>query len=99
MSVWIAPHCHKIPQPPDASCRSHDIGMTDWILTRAVGRLDMTEVSDTEVDLPVGGAEPEGISDIPDGVMELVDFTHGSGSSRTRPRNNVVAEVNCERGH
>jgi hypothetical protein len=48
--------------------------------------------------IPVDDVELEGTLDAPDGATGLVVFAHGSGSSRTSPRNNFVAEVIRDRG-
>jgi putative phosphoribosyl transferase len=50
------------------------------------------------VHIPDGPAIIEGMLDIPDQVIGLVLFAHGSGSSRHSPRNNYVARVLHEAG-
>jgi putative phosphoribosyl transferase len=47
----------------------------------------------TLVHIPAGGATVEGMLEIPERVVGLVLFAHGSGSSRHSPRNNYVAGV------
>jgi len=58
----------------------------------------MSQPTENLVHIPVEDVELEGILDVPDGARGLVVFAHGSGSSRTSPRNNFVAEVIRERG-
>lgn len=50
------------------------------------------------VQITLEDVELEGMLDIPEGATGLVVFAHGSGSSRTSPRNNFVAEVIRNRG-
>jgi putative phosphoribosyl transferase len=52
----------------------------------------------TLVHIPAGGATVEGMLEIPERVVGLVLFAHGSGSSRHSPRNNYVAGVLREAG-
>jgi putative phosphoribosyl transferase len=47
----------------------------------------------TLVHIPTGGITVEGMLEIPEHVVGLVLFAHGSGSSRHSPRNNYVAGV------
>ncbi|MFB6184276.1 MAG: dienelactone hydrolase family protein [Haloarculaceae archaeon] len=57
----------------------------------------MADDSET-LSIPVDGVELEGILDVPDGAPGVVVFAHGSGSSRTSPRNAFVADVIRDRG-
>jgi putative phosphoribosyl transferase len=50
-------------------------------------------MSETELLLPIGDILLEGTLTIPDPVIGLVIFAHGSGSSRHSPRNRYVASV------
>ncbi|MFC6863060.1 dienelactone hydrolase family protein [Halomicroarcula sp. GCM10025817] len=52
----------------------------------------------TNVAIPVGDVELDGILAIPPDASGVVVFAHGSGSSRHSPRNNFVAEVLRDRG-
>jgi hypothetical protein len=47
----------------------------------------------TEIRIPIGDLELEGVLTIPDSALGLVIFAHGSGSSRHSPRNRHVARV------
>jgi putative phosphoribosyl transferase len=46
-----------------------------------------------EVRIPAGSVSLPGDLEVPDGALGLVVFAHGSGSSRTSPRNREVASV------
>lgn len=46
-----------------------------------------------QVRLNLGRVELEGILELPAGAKSVVVFAHGSGSSRSSPRNNYVARV------
>jgi putative phosphoribosyl transferase len=50
-------------------------------------------VEETLVKIPVGKLNLEGALTVPQEVIGLVLFVHGSGSSRKSPRNQYVAEV------
>jgi putative phosphoribosyl transferase len=52
-----------------------------------------TPQNSDEVVVPVGGIELRGTLAIPDGARGLVIFAHGSGGSRSSPRNRYVAEA------
>lgn len=54
--------------------------------------------SKNAVKIPVGNIELDGDLIIPENPLNLVIFSHGSGSSRLSPRNNMVAEVLQKRG-
>jgi alpha-beta hydrolase superfamily lysophospholipase len=51
-----------------------------------------------EVTIPIGEIYLEGELFIPENAIGLVIFSHGSGSSRFSPRNNMVANVLHEKG-
>jgi len=53
----------------------------------------VTKSLNKEIRIPVGDIELEGELIIPEKAIGLVIFSHGSGSSRFSPRNNMVAEV------
>lgn len=55
-----------------------------------------TEVHD--VTIPIGEIYLEGELIIPENAIGLVIFSHGSGSSRFSPRNNMVAEILRKKG-
>ncbi len=48
---------------------------------------------DAEVEIPVGDVRLPGHLRVPEGAEAIVVFAHGSGSSRTSPRNRYVATV------
>jgi pimeloyl-ACP methyl ester carboxylesterase len=58
----------------------------------------MVQSEETLVRVAVDDAELEGALAVPEGATGLVVFAHGSGSSRTSPRNNFVAETLRDRG-
>jgi pimeloyl-ACP methyl ester carboxylesterase len=72
--------------------------MAVWVMQTAHVEINMSQSTEKVVQIPVNGVELEGILDRPDGAAGLVVFAHGSGSSRTSPRNNFVAEVIRDRG-
>jgi putative phosphoribosyl transferase len=51
-----------------------------------------------QVRLNLGRVQLDGILELPPGVKSVVVFAHGSGSSRSSPRNNYVARVLREAG-
>ncbi len=53
----------------------------------------MTQPPTTEVRIPVGDVALHGVLSRPPGARGIVVFAHGSGSSRTSPRNTYVARV------
>lgn len=58
----------------------------------------MPDQSDDRVTIPADGVELEGKLVVPAGATGLVVFAHGSGSSRTSPRNTYVAASLRRRG-
>lgn len=78
--------------------QSHGIGTTTRVIPGRDVLSGMAQRSETLVSIPVDGIELEGMLAVPDGATGLVVFAHGSGSSRTSPRNNYVAAVIRERG-
>jgi putative phosphoribosyl transferase len=50
-------------------------------------------IQQTEVTIPAGKVYLEGTLNLPDDLVGIVAFAHGSGSSRFSPRNLFVAEV------
>lgn len=58
----------------------------------------MTPPTEEVIQIPLEDVELEGMLAVPEGATGLVVFAHGSGSSRTSPRNTYVAEVIRERG-
>ena len=52
----------------------------------------------SEVTIPADGVQLEGKLTVPDGVVAIVVFAHGSGSSRFSPRNQLVAATLHEAG-
>ncbi len=53
----------------------------------------MMQTPGTEVGIPVGEIALHGVLSRPPGARGMVVFAHGSGSSRTSPRNTYVARV------
>lgn len=51
-----------------------------------------------DVNIPIGEIYLEGELIIPENAIGLVIFSHGSGSSRFSPRNNMVAEILRKKG-
>lgn len=58
----------------------------------------MAPADEELVTIPLEDVALEGMLAVPDDAREIVVFAHGSGSSRTSPRNNYVAEVIRDRG-
>lgn len=59
---------------------------------------DEAEVTGEPVTIPVDGVTLPGGLSVPEGARGLVVFAHGSGSSRTSPRNDAVARALNDRG-
>jgi putative phosphoribosyl transferase len=55
--------------------------------------IPILKTRENEVTIPIGKIFLEGELVIPENAIGLVLFSHGSGSSRFSPRNNVVAEI------
>jgi len=55
--------------------------------------IPILKTRENEVTIPVGKIFLEGELIIPENAIGLVLFSHGSGSSRFSPRNNMVAEI------
>jgi putative phosphoribosyl transferase len=60
---------------------------------RATGRPAIDEPIDEDVEISRGAVRLPGRLTVPAGARGVVLFAHGSGSSRTSPRNRYVAEV------
>jgi putative phosphoribosyl transferase len=74
------------------------------LLARASGgaasppSVERTNVTETDVAVPVEGAVLEGTLSVPEAASGLVVFAHGSGSGRRSPRNRRVATTLNEAG-
>jgi putative phosphoribosyl transferase len=59
---------------------------------------DPDDPVDQDVHIPAGGTRLQGILTVPVDAVAVVVFAHGSGSSRTSPRNRAVAHTLQEAG-
>lgn len=66
--------------------------VSDQDVIDVLARFAAQEPRSFEVEVPAGGARLAGTLVVPEGAGGLVLFAHGSGSSRSSPRNRFVAE-------
>lgn len=60
--------------------------------------MSVTEIVDKEVIIKLDNIQLSGALSVPHDAVGLVLFSHGTGSSRFSPRNNMVAEILRDRG-